>query len=88
MLHEETAAEGGEPLLDDVFVIFSTEGNRCQEENFRWAEAETQEVIDKEVVQFVRANQIFGLLLDVALFVGWNQFRADRCINNVEQGVA
>ena len=36
-------------------------------------ETEAHEVVDEEVVQFVRTNQVFCLLLYIAMLVGWNQ---------------
>ena len=39
---------------------------------------ETQEMVEEEVVQFVRADQVLCLLLDVAVLVCRDQFGADR----------
>ena len=39
----------------------------------------------KKVVQFVRADQVFGLLYDFALFVGRQRLRTDRGVDDVEQ---
>ena len=44
------------------------------------SETETQEIIKKEVMQFVRAYQILGLLLDFSIFICRNKFRADRSV--------
>ena len=43
---------------------------------------------EEEIVQFIRSDQIFCFLLDVAVLIGRNQFRADRCIDNIQQGVS
>ena len=42
-------------------------------------------MVQKKVVQFVRADQVFGLLYDFALFVGRQQLRTDRGVDDVEQ---
>ena len=54
-------------------------------------ETVAQEVVDEEVVQFVWANQIFGFLLDIACFVGRNEFwrygRVDDIVKRLAGGL-
>ena len=49
---------------------------------------ETQEMVEEEVVQFVRADQVLCLLLDVAVLVCRDQFGADRRVDDIQQGEA
>ena len=70
MLVEEASAEGGEPLLDDLVVVLAIKGMFGKIENLLRRETVADEVVDEEVVKLVRAYEVFGLLLDVALFVG------------------
>ncbi len=51
-------------------------------------ETETQEVVEEEIVQLVWSYQVFRLLLDIAVFIGRNQLRTDRCVDDVAQGDA
>ena len=44
-----------------------------KQENFLRTETETQEVVEEEIMEFVRTHQIFGLLLDIAVLIGRNQ---------------
>ena len=48
-----------------------------------WRETVAQEVVDKEVVQLVGANQVFSFLLDITSFVGRNKFGRDGCIDDI-----
>ena len=73
-------------MLDYIIIVsLYTEGMTSKHEELGRTESETQEMIEEEVVQLIRTNQIFRLLLDIALLVGRNQFRTNRCIYNVEQ---
>ena len=39
-------------------------------------------------MQLVWSHKILGLLLDVAILIGRYQLRTDRCVDDIEQGVA
>ena len=57
-----------------------------QIENLGRTEAEAQEVIEKEVVEFVGTYEVFGLLCDVAVFIGRDELGRNRGFDDVEQG--
>ena len=57
----------------------------CEIINSFRSETIAQHIVKEKVVQFIRADQILGFLLDVALFVCRNQFRTYWCIDYVEQ---
>ena len=54
---EETAEEGGQPFLDNCFVVYSTESNVGQMEYLAWAISEAEEVVDEKIMQFVGWQQ-------------------------------
>ena len=56
-----------------------------QEENLRRLESVSQEVVEEEVVEFVGADKVFGLLLDIPFGVGGGEFWADGRVDDVEQ---
>ena len=39
-------------------------------------------------MEFIWSYQIFGLLLDITVVIGRDKFGADRCIDDIEKGVA
>ena len=73
LLLEEASAKCGQPFLDDFFIVRIAEGYACQIEYLAGAEAEAKELIEEEVMQFIRSYQIFCLLLDITLLVCRNQ---------------
>ena len=48
-------------------------------------ESEAEIVVEEEVVEHIRTYEIFGLLLDISVFVGRNQFGTYRCVDDVEE---
>ena len=50
--------------------------------------AVAQHIVKEEVVKFIGAYEVFCLLSDVAVAVGWNKFGADGCVYDVEQASA
>ena len=44
-------------------------------------------MIQEEVVEFVGAHQVFGLLRDIACLVGRDELGTDGGIDNIEQGL-
>lgn len=52
----------------DIRTVFSlAEGTAGQMENLGRGISVPDEVVDEEIMQFVRADQILGLLLDLSL---------------------
>ena len=80
--------EVGEPFLDSRAVVHPTESNLGQIENLCRTEAKAQEMEEEEIVQLIQSDQIFCFLLDIAVLISRNQFRTDRRINNIQQGVS
>ena len=50
------------------------------------SEAIAQEVVEEEIVQQIRANEVFCLLSYIAVLICRRQLRRDRGIGNIEQG--
>ena len=73
-------------LYHFVRIEVFAERMACKHVDLCRTETEAHEVVDEEVVQLVRTYEVFCLLLYVAMFVGWNQLRRDRRVNDVEQG--
>ncbi len=88
LLLEEAAEEGVEPFLDRGLVVDACEGFLRQEKDFGRMGTEAQEMVEEEVVQFVRADQVLCLLFDIAVLVCRDQFGADRGIDNIQKGEA
>ena len=73
-------------MLDYIIIVsLYTEGMTSKHEELGRTESETQEMIEEEVVQFIWAYKILGLLADVAILVGRDKFWRNRSIDNVEQ---
>ena len=76
MLCEEATAEGAEPFPDGLLVVGADlhaefvglvvglldEGLLGEVKNLGGTESEAQEVIEEEVVELVRSDEVFGLL--------------------------
>lgn len=73
-MRKETAIEVGKPFLDSRTVVHPTEGNFGQIENLCRTETKAQEMEEEEIVQLIRPDQVFRFLLDIAVFIGGNQF--------------
>ena len=67
MLVEETAAECCQPFLDGGIVKFSVKGDLRERKNLLRRESVTEQIVKEEVVQFVRTDDVFGLLLYIAI---------------------
>ena len=80
-------------MLDDIFfvnwhaVVVAIEGHTRQGVDGGWATAVAERMVEEEVMQFVGAHQVFGLLRDIAVFIGRDKFGADGGGDNVEQGL-
>lgn len=72
-------------MADDIGRISVLKGYLGQIENLAGAETVTQSVVDEEVMQLIGSHQILGLLLDFAIGVGGNEFRADGGVHDVEK---
>jgi len=49
-----------------------------------WRKAKADEIIQEEIMQFIRSDDMLGLLGNQAI-LGGQQLRTDRCIENIEQ---
>ena len=67
MLGKKAAVKVFEPLQQRFRGITAIESAAGQVENFGGAEPEPQHVIQVEVMQFIGADQLFGLLGDGAV---------------------
>ena len=67
---EEATYESVEPFLYFLACVLAFERLSCKVINLRWVETVAQEVVEEEVVQLVWADDVFRLLLYLALFVG------------------
>ena len=60
-------------MQDNAVGIDTAEYILRQPVDFRRTEAAAEDIIEEEVVQLVRTDEIFRLLGNVALVVGWRQ---------------
>ena len=78
-------------MADGLFIVSSglgvssIEGMLGKFHDLGRTETETEEIIEEEIVQLVWSHEVFGLLADIALFVGWNQFRTDGGFDDIGQ---
>ncbi len=77
LLHEETAIEVFQPFQQCFSVIAAVEGDFCQIQHFCRAEAETENMEQEEIVEFIRPNEVFCFLIDFAVFIRGQKFGAD-----------
>ena len=87
-MREEAAAEGLKPFLNGLAVVFVAEGLLCEQEDLGRTEAEAHEIVEEEIVKLVGSDEVFGLLLDIAIGVGRGQLGRDGCVDDVEQRLA
>ena len=71
--------------MDYLFLVNSIKSELCQIINLSRSCTKAQEMIQEEIVQFIRPDKIFCLLLNISVFIRRNQFRADGSINNIKQ---
>ena len=78
-------------MLNGVVVVgrhrrvVAVESHSGHKKEFGRTIAEAKVVVEEEVVEFVWTNEVFGLLAYIAVFVGRNQFWANRSVDNVKQ---
>lgn len=77
LLGEETFQEEAKPVADGGGVVFAGKGVLGEEENFARAAALAHEVVEKEVVQVVGADDALGFLGGGAVGCGREEFGAD-----------
>ena len=53
--------------------------------NFFGCKTKTHEIVQEEIVQFVRTNNVLGFLCNFTIFIKRQQFRTYRSIQNVGQ---
>ena len=85
LLGEEPLEESLQPVPQRALVVCPGEGLSREEEELLRGVAEAEEIVEIEVVQLVRAHQVFCLLLDLPVVVGRDEFRADRGVGHVQQ---
>lgn len=85
LLLEEAAKEGLQPVVDGVVVVDAVEGVEGEEEELLGRETEAQEMIEEEIVQFVRSDEVFCLLLDVAVLVGRDELWGYRSVDDIHE---
>ena len=56
-----------------------------QEENLLRCESETDKVIEEEIVEFIRSDEIFGHLFDLAVCSSREEFRTDRGVYDIHE---
>lgn len=83
-LHEETAEEDVEPLLDGRSVVFAPVGRLCRLEDLGLPFLFGDEVPEEEIVQVVGADLVLGLLGDLTA-LGRQELGADRRRDDVAQ---
>ena len=85
LLTEEAAYESLEPFEDSAVVILAFERLPGKECYLVRTVAAADEVVDEEVVEFVWSYKIFRNLLYFIVFIGWEKFRADRSVHDVQK---
>ena len=83
LLREEAPEERVQPVVDKLAGVLALEGVHGQHEDLLGAEAEAEEIVEEEVVEFIGTHQVFRLLCDVALVVCRRQFGRDRCVDDI-----
>ena len=81
LLGHESFKELPEPVLYRLSRILLAEGKTGQGKNPFCAATVSEEVIEKEIVQFIRSHQIFGQLRDLVGIRG-NKFRTNGCFQH------
>ena len=84
LLREEAAHEGRQPFFDGRVIVHAGEGFPCGAVDLARRIAEAQHVVQEKVVQLVGADQIFGLLADLAV-LGGQQLGRDWRVEYVAQ---
>ena len=84
MLVEESAHKHRKPVsYGFVGVFVCCKGVAGKEVDSFSGKAVAQHIVKEEVVKFIGAYEVFCLLSDVAVAVGWNKFGADGCVYDV-----
>ena len=60
----------------------------CHKQEACWRESEAEIVVEEEIVEYVWAYKIFRFLLDIAVFIGRNQFRTNWSVDDIEKSSA
>ena len=88
LLIEEAAIESFHPMLYDVIGILADESLTREEEDTARREAIAKHIIEEEVVQLVRADEVLGLLLYGAVGGGRYELGTDGGVDDVEEDIA
>lgn len=68
LLGKESADEDGKPMLDDGFIVGTGKSNDGQVHNSLGSCSIAYEVVQEEIVQFVRTYDFFGTLFYFLIF--------------------
>ena len=88
LLRPEAAIEIFQPFEDGFAAEIVLERNATQGEHLFRRISEANRIVEEEVVQRVRPDNILCLLEDISLFIRRQQLRADRCIKDALQAFA
>ena len=83
LLREEPLEEDFKPLQEGFSFIALPEGLLREEEYLSGRTAEAEEVVEEEVMELVRADEVLGQLSDRAVLGCGSQFRTDRGVNYI-----
>ena len=72
-------------MLDGGSVMFTDERMARQHVDFTRTKTVTKHIEKEEIVQLIRADKVFRLLLDMTIDIGRHQFRTDWRVRNVTQ---
>ena len=82
---EESSEEDLQPFFYGLFPVCPLESLARQEKNFFRRISGTEDVVEEEVVKFIRPYDVFSLLGNLAVKVCRKKFRADRGVYDVQE---
>src|SRR5439155_18142028 len=85
LVGEEALEEDGEPAPDRGERVPALERMERHPRDAAWPEAEAQEVVEEEVVQLVGADDLLGLLRDLAAPPETEELRTDRRLEDAAE---
>lgn len=88
LLRPEAAIEIFQPFEDGFAAEIVLKRNAAQVEHLFRRISEANRIVEEEVVQRVRPDDILCLLEDIALFIRRQQLRADGCVKDALQAFA
>ena len=85
LLCKETLEEYLQPLLQYFIAVFFAPSILCHTVKLCRGEAVANEIIEIKIVQFIRANQVLGLLCNLSVGIRREQFRGHRRVKNIKE---